>query len=448
MYSELQSSSLVSGSTFYQNLATSQGGGIYNSSSQAQLSGCTFLENSSAGYGGAVSTYGGSVTVASTSFTRNTSTGTGYAGGAIYSSGGTVLVTGSSFSRNSANAQGGAIYIGAITRIASSSFSENSTASTANAFMGGGALYASGTQPVVEGCTFSFNVAAQNGGAVFLNGSASGTRFINCSFAGNYSGVSGMSIYNYVTSPGITNSVFWDSPSSHVFNGSANSRPTITYSNIQYGCASCVGSICGDGNMVADPQFVQGGSLRLRPTSPMIDAGNGCAAPIKDIAGLDRMDIAASPNIGVGPAVDIGAHEYQGGAEDQLDDRWISGCCAREASGPEHSYYYCAQSLTWSQAQAACELESMHLAVVTDAQEDEVVRILAAGAAVSLGGTDSASEGDWTWVSGEPWGYSNWAVGEPNNAGGSEHCLRMGTTGLWTDVSCAAAAHFVCETRD
>ena len=35
----------------------------------------------------------------------------------------------------------------------------------------------------------------------------------------------------------------------------------------------------------------------------------------------------------------------------------------------------------------------------------------------------SEPSGGWTWVTGEPWSYTNWFPGEPNNTGGGEDYL-------------------------
>ena len=40
-----------------------------------------------------------------------------------------------------------------------------------------------------------------------------------------------------------------------------------------------------------------------------------------------------------------------------------------------------------------------------------------------LGGTDQEQEGEWRWVTGEKWKYSQWAGGEPNNYTGGENYL-------------------------
>ena len=42
-----------------------------------------------------------------------------------------------------------------------------------------------------------------------------------------------------------------------------------------------------------------------------------------------------------------------------------------------------------------------------------------------LGGTDEANEGTWQWITGEAWGYGNWATGEPNDACGGEDYLHI-----------------------
>ncbi|XP_075790898.1 uncharacterized protein LOC102459497 isoform X2 [Pelodiscus sinensis] len=53
-----------------------------------------------------------------------------------------------------------------------------------------------------------------------------------------------------------------------------------------------------------------------------------------------------------------------------------------------------------------------------------------------IGITDRETEGTFMYISGEAIGYSNWAQNEPNNAGGTEHCVELHPDGRWNDRTC------------
>ncbi|XP_006876212.1 PREDICTED: pulmonary surfactant-associated protein D-like [Chrysochloris asiatica] len=59
--------------------------------------------------------------------------------------------------------------------------------------------------------------------------------------------------------------------------------------------------------------------------------------------------------------------------------------------------------------------------------------------------TDTKTEGRFTYPTGEPLVYSNWAPGEPNNNGGAENCVELFTNGKWNDKSCGEQRLVVCE---
>jgi hypothetical protein len=114
---------------------------------------------------------------------------------------------------------------------------------------------------------------------------------------------------------------------------------------------------------------------------------------------------------------------------------------------------------TWNEAGQHCESLDGYLVTISSEEENQflyVTFILPTGAWPWLGGTDEGDEGNWRWRNGEPWTYSNWNPGEPNNCcppgicGGSEctpeHYLVYfdASAGLWNDVP-DGELPFVCE---
>ncbi len=99
------------------------------------------------------------------------------------------------------------------------------------------------------------------------------------------------------------------------------------------------------------------------------------------------------------------------------------------------------RAISWKNAKIASESITYngvngHLATVTSESENKFivdnVYILANGAWTWLGATDQVTEGKWEWVSGEPWNYSNWDVGQPDNANNEDY-LHYVDGGTWND---------------
>ena len=143
------------------------------------------------------------------------------------------------------------------------------------------------------------------------------------------------------------------------------------------------------------------------------------------------------------------------------------GICAAHASaapqyfsGTEHYYEYVPDALYWYDARDAAEARwhlgvSGHLATVTSEAENDFIAntLLADGPTIGcwLGGWQPAGspepDGGWTWITGEPWEYTNWRTVEagagrdqPDDAGsyGSEECLiiygaQNDIPGMWND---------------
>lgn len=131
------------------------------------------------------------------------------------------------------------------------------------------------------------------------------------------------------------------------------------------------------------------------------------------------------------------------------------------SSGPQEAvteteYTVVSQAMTWNEANAYCASQGGTLACITSQAEYDKVLAVAEQSGLHvlwLGGQRSGSS--FSWVSGEPFSYSSWAPGEPNNDGGSENYLALyKVNGVWgwydapNDLSATYPAHtmgFVME---
>lgn len=74
--------------------------------------------------------------------------------------------------------------------------------------------------------------------------------------------------------------------------------------------------------------------------------------------------------------------------------------------------------------------------------------VTAQNKAAFLSMTDIKTEGNFTYPTGEPLVYANWAPGEPNNNGGSsgaENCVEIFPNGKWNDKACGELRLVICE---
>ena len=103
---------------------------------------------------------------------------------------------------------------------------------------------------------------------------------------------------------------------------------------------------------------------------------------------------------------DLSEDEDSASSTDEPDKYYFGG----------HTYAVYDQSIGWTPAKEACEYVNGHLATVTNYEEEEFIKsIVGSRAFYWLGGYKDDESGDWFWVTGEPWGYTDWSPGQPDN---------------------------------
>ena len=111
-----------------------------------------------------------------------------------------------------------------------------------------------------------------------------------------------------------------------------------------------------------------------------------------------------------------------------------------EDGGNGHFYEVVPGEISWPDANvAALRLNRFsHLATITSQGENDFVTSLLQPSGFGwLGGIQTAgalspSDG-WRWVTGEPFAFTNWAAGEPNDLPFDEIFLEINWTGFWND---------------
>ena len=130
---------------------------------------------------------------------------------------------------------------------------------------------------------------------------------------------------------------------------------------------------------------------------------------------------------------------------------------------PANGHYYDVidGALTWDAANAAATSSSFlgtfgHLATITDAAENLFLTNTFGAVALDLhwlGGFQpvgsSEPDGGWSWVTGEPFAFNNWAAGEPNNFGDENRIIfahPVNANGKpWNDTIANGSAGYVVE---
>lgn len=121
---------------------------------------------------------------------------------------------------------------------------------------------------------------------------------------------------------------------------------------------------------------------------------------------------------------------------------WLSAASRAEAApvlwaGNGHLYELVDETTTWTEANAEAKAAGGHLVTVTSPAENEFVAALARPKTIWIGLTDVVTENDFRWVTCEPFLYSNWSPGEPNNSPDEDYVyMHQDATlyGRWNDA--------------
>jgi len=205
--------------------------------------------------------------------------------------------------------------------------------------------------------------------------------------------------------------------------GGASDNPTAGSANVpdDQGTAGAMDAAGGSGEPPKTPEPLCGNGI-LEAGEQCDDAGH--AGP----DGCDACKVVCA-NFGAGTAESEDHHCYNG--YDQAD---------------------------FAGAVADCVKRGAHLATISSAAENKVARTFVNNSKW-LGGHEDVSAsaqgtGTYSWITAEPFTYTNWGEREPNQAKVRcsgfeqtcyEHCVSMKGDGTWADQSCAMADGYVCE---
>ena len=121
---------------------------------------------------------------------------------------------------------------------------------------------------------------------------------------------------------------------------------------------------------------------------------------------------------------------------DKKEKEQAENASSDELTG-KHRYKIFYDTLTWEEARAACEAKGGHLATITSEKEQYLLELSNdKNQNLWIGGYKNA-DGQWCWVTGEPWTYENWGDGEPNNSSNvvaGESCVAMWPE-KWNDLA-------------
>jgi hypothetical protein len=172
----------------------------------------------------------------------------------------------------------------------------------------------------------------------------------------------------------------------------------------------------------------------------------GGASPTATIAATSATGVSASSSASSSVASSTAASTAVSSSS--------SGCpncpCPSAVFGGR-TFLFCQDMRTWPEAEMFCAGLGGHLASIhSTAENDFIFQEINAFShdKAWIGFNDRAVEGTFVWTDASPSDFTDWAPGEPNNAGGNEDCGQLDRfypDETWNDEPCDEALRFVCE---
>jgi formylglycine-generating enzyme required for sulfatase activity len=204
-------------------------------------------------------------------------------------------------------------------------------------------------------------------------------------------------------------------------------------------------------NPDSDGDGLNDGQERAARTHPGVadSDGDGLSDALEVLQSLTNPLMADSDGDGIGDLLEDSdgdglSNEEERGLGTQLgqSDSDGDGITDRAELG-RGRFEFVSADLTWPAASAAAAARGGYLATFRDATElAEAMAQVGPGIPGNLNGfwigaTDRAVEGSWRWVTGEAFGFAQWAPGEPNDLNNSDYAAvagdASGEEGKWYD---------------
>jgi hypothetical protein len=106
-------------------------------------------------------------------------------------------------------------------------------------------------------------------------------------------------------------------------------------------------------------------------------------------------------------------------------------------------YYKSVVSQTWTNARTTCLNNGGYLATIPNAAVNQLIFSNAGATRMYVGLNDLVTEGLYTWQNDDPFNYSNWAAGQPDNASNEDVVEVRNDNGQWNDIGGTGVREFI-----